>query len=80
MARTQIVSMSATYMYSRDFSGVCDKCAYDQVLPIAALLASFANIPPRRAKEKFQPLLASPGSAKGLRQSQSYKSLQEWLV
>lgn len=54
MVRTQIVSMSATYMYSRDYSGVCDKRAYDQVLPITTLLAIFANVLPGRAKEKFQ--------------------------
>lgn len=53
MARIQIVSMSATYMYSRDYSGVCDKRAYDQVLPIATLLAIFANVPPGSAKETF---------------------------
>lgn len=67
MTRTQIVSVSATYMYSRDYSGVCDKCAYDQVLPVATLLATFANVPPGRAKEKFQSLLASSESAEGLR-------------
>lgn len=80
MTRTQIVSMSATYTYSRDYSGVCDKCAYDQVLPVATLLATFANVPPGRAKEKFQSLLASSESAEGLRKSQSCKFLQEWLV